>query len=85
MTESQAPETLCNHLDHNLLPPDNYPLSTPIYQSVKFCMESFDELKRVFRGEREGYFYSRHGNPTVRQLEKLLAQLQGTETHEALD
>ncbi|MFY7929762.1 MAG: trans-sulfuration enzyme family protein, partial [Oligoflexus sp.] len=79
MTESQAPETLCNHLDHNLLPPDNYPLSTPIYQSVKFCMESFDELKRVFRGEREGYFYSRHGNPTVRQLEKLLAQLQGTE------
>lgn len=79
MSEKLAPETLCNHLDHDWLRADNYPLSTPIFQSVKFCIESFDELKRVFRGEREGYFYSRHGNPTVHQLEKLLAELQGTE------
>ncbi len=74
-----APETLCNHMETRLLPPDNYALSTPIYQSVKFAVEDFEELKRIFRNERTGYFYSRHGNPTVNQLEELLAELQGQE------
>ena len=74
-----APETLCNHRETRLLPADNFPLSTPIYQSVKFCVESFGELKRIFQGQRPGFFYSRHGNPTVQQLEQLLAELQGCE------
>lgn len=73
---SMAPETLCSHMETRLLPPDNYALATPIYQSVKFAVEDFDELKRIFRNERTGYFYSRHGNPTVAQLENLLAELQ---------
>jgi cystathionine beta-lyase/cystathionine gamma-synthase len=77
---TMAPETLCSHLETRLLPPDNYALTTPIYQSVKFAVEDFDELKRIFRNERTGYFYSRHGNPTVAQLENLLAELQGQET-----
>jgi cystathionine beta-lyase/cystathionine gamma-synthase len=77
---SMAPETLCSHMETRLLPPDNYALATPIYQSVKFAVEDFDELKRIFRNERTGYFYSRHGNPTVAQLENLLAELQGHET-----
>jgi cystathionine beta-lyase/cystathionine gamma-synthase len=77
---SMAPETLCSHMETRLLPPDNYALATPIYQSVKFAVEDFDELKRIFRNERTGYFYSRHGNPTVAQLENLLAELQGQET-----
>ncbi|WP_141733009.1 trans-sulfuration enzyme family protein [Oligoflexus tunisiensis] len=76
---TMAPETLCSHLETRLLPADNYALATPIYQSVKFAVEDFDELKRIFRNERTGYFYSRHGNPTVAQLENLLAQLQGQE------
>jgi cystathionine beta-lyase/cystathionine gamma-synthase len=75
-----SPETLCNHLETRLLPPDNYSLTTPIYQSVKFAVEDFNELKRIFRNERSGYFYSRHGNPTVAQLEGLLAELQGQES-----
>src|SRR5262245_45158938 len=75
-----APETLCNHMETRLLPPDNYALVTPIYQSVKFAVEDFEELKRVFRHERSGFFYSRHGNPTVAQLEQLIASLQGMAT-----
>ena len=34
------------------------------------------DLLRFNRGEREGYFYTRRSNPTTRQLEKLLAELQ---------
>jgi cystathionine beta-lyase/cystathionine gamma-synthase len=77
---AMSPETLCSHMETRLLPPDNYALTTPIYQSVKFAVEDFNELKRIFRNERTGYFYSRHGNPTVAQLESLLAELQGQES-----
>lgn len=75
-----APETLCNHFAFEPLAADNQPLSPPIYQSVKFSLDDFDALKQVFRSERRGYFYSRHGNPTVDHLVALLAQLQGYES-----
>jgi cystathionine beta-lyase/cystathionine gamma-synthase len=61
------------------VPADNRPLVTPIYQSVKFEMERIDETLRAFRGERPGFFYTRDSNPTNRQLELLLAGLQGRE------
>lgn len=79
MDHEFSPETLCNHPEFNPLPTDNQPLTPPIYQSVKFVLSEFEELKRVFRGEREGYFYSRASNPTCVVLERLLARLQGTE------
>ncbi len=75
-----APETYANHTELHPLPTDNRPLTPPIYQSVKFTIDTFEELKRVFRGEREGYFYSRASNPTLRVLERTLAKLQGTES-----
>jgi cystathionine beta-lyase/cystathionine gamma-synthase len=49
----------------------------PIYQSVKFEFETLAETERYFRAERPGFFYSRASNPTTRQLELLLAELQG--------
>jgi cystathionine beta-lyase/cystathionine gamma-synthase len=58
-------------------PADNRPLVAPLYQSVKFEVESTAETERVLRGERPGFLYSRSSNPTVRQLELLLAELQG--------
>ena len=61
------------------VPADNRPLVSPIYQSVKFEMERIDETLRAFRGERPGFFYTRDSNPTSRQLERLLADLQGRE------
>jgi len=70
-------ETRVNHPARVDLPPGNRPLTPPIYQSVKFEFESIDETLRALRGERPGFFYSRSSNPTVRQLELLLAELQG--------
>jgi cystathionine beta-lyase/cystathionine gamma-synthase len=60
-----------------LTPDDNLPVCQPIYQSVKFTLPNMRELRRLFRGERDGYFYSRYRNPTVRQLETTLATWQG--------
>jgi cystathionine beta-lyase/cystathionine gamma-synthase len=59
------------------VPADNRPLVAPIYQSVKFSFDDADETLRYLRGEREGFFYSRTSNPTLKQLQLLLAQLQG--------
>jgi len=56
---------------------DNHPLVAPIYQTVKFEFDSLAETERFLRGERPGFFYSRASNPTTRQLELLLAELQG--------
>jgi len=59
------------------VPPDNRPLVAPIYQTVKFSFDDVAETKRFWHGEREGYYYSRTSNPTLRQLELVLAELQG--------
>ena len=57
--------------------PDNRPLVAPVYQSVKFTFDDVGETHRYWRGERPGFYYSRVSNPTLRQLELLLAELQG--------
>jgi cystathionine beta-lyase/cystathionine gamma-synthase len=70
-------DTRVNHPPAVELPSDNRPLVAPIYQSVKFSFDDTDETLRYLRGDREGFFYSRTSNPTLRQLLLLLAQLQG--------
>jgi cystathionine beta-lyase/cystathionine gamma-synthase len=69
--------TRVNHPPDVIVPADNRPLVAPIHQTVKFAFESLEETMRAYRGEREGYYYTRRTNPTTRQLEKLLAELQG--------
>ena len=69
--------TRVNHPPDAPVPADNRPLVAPIHQTVKFAFESLEETMRAYRGEREGYYYTRRLNPTTRQLEKLLAELQG--------
>ncbi len=71
--------TLVVHPPEVKLPEDNRPLVAPIYQSVKFEFDDIDEASRSFRGERPGFAYSRVSNPTLRQLELTLAELQGRE------
>jgi cystathionine beta-lyase/cystathionine gamma-synthase len=71
--------TLVNHPPAVPVPPDNRPLVAPIYQSVKFSFDDTGETLRYLRGERAGFFYSRTSNPTLKQLQLLLAQLQGRE------
>jgi len=69
--------TLVNHPPETAPPPGNQPVIAPIYQSVKFEFESIEDTLRMLRGDAPGYFYMRASNPTTRQLELTLAQLQG--------
>jgi len=71
--------TRVNHPPSVELPPDNHSVVAPIYQTVKFEFDTLEETERYFRGERPGFFYTRASNPTTRQLELLLAELQGRE------
>ena len=71
--------TRVNHPPPVELPADNHALVAPIYQSVKFEFDTVEETERYLRGERPGFYYSRSSNPTTRQLELLLAELQGRE------
>jgi cystathionine beta-lyase/cystathionine gamma-synthase len=68
--------TRVTHLPAVVLPPDNRPLVAPIHQSVKFSFDDVGETLRYFGGQREGFYYSRESNPTLRQLELALADLQ---------
>ncbi len=65
------------HLPEVEIPPDNRPLVAPIYQSVKFTFDDVAETGRYYEGRRAGFYYSRVSNPTLRQLENALAELQG--------
>ncbi len=67
--------TRVNHPPEVAVPADNRALIAPIYQSVKFSFDDVQETEQHLRGEREGFFYSRTSNPTLRQLELLLAEL----------
>ena len=69
--------TRVNHPPEVPLPSNNRPVVAPIYQTVKFEFEDLEATLEYLRGERPGFFYSRASNPTTRQLELLLAELQG--------
>lgn len=71
--------TRVNHPPPVELTADNHAVVAPIYQSVKFEFDTLEETERYLRGERPGFFYTRASNPTTRQLELLLAELQGRE------
>ena len=58
------------------MPPGNRALVAPIYQSVKFTFDDVGETKRFWQGQRDGFYYSRLSNPTLRQLELALSDLQ---------
>ena len=58
--------------------PDFTPTATPIYPASAFVYEETETLDAVFGNERQGYVYTRYGNPTTRALELAVASLEGT-------
>ncbi|HUU83648.1 MAG TPA: aminotransferase class I/II-fold pyridoxal phosphate-dependent enzyme [Phycisphaerae bacterium] len=70
-----APETLVVHAGVGRY--EHHPVVPPIYQTSTFAFDSAGEGAALFAGEREGFIYSRMGNPTVLALEKSLAVLEG--------
>jgi methionine-gamma-lyase len=54
-------------------------VSIPIYQSSTFAFQSAKAGAEIFAGEREGYVYTRIGNPTQAALEREVAFLENGE------
>lgn len=53
---------------------------SPVFHSATFSFQSFDEMRRYALGELpEAYFYSRYANPTVAEVERKIAELEGAE------
>jgi methionine-gamma-lyase len=67
--------TLCVHGSGGV-DPQTGAVSTPIYQSSTFAFHSAEEGAAIFAGEREGYFYTRLGNPTQAAFEREMAFLE---------
>ena len=76
-SEQYSPRTLVTHPPEVTLPPGNRPLVAPIYQSVKFTFDDVGDTLAHFQRKHPGFYYSRVSNPTLRQLEGVLARLQG--------
>lgn len=53
------------------------PVATPIYASTTFTYDSMAEIDQVFAGEKPGYVYTRHGNPSITALEDVLRRIEG--------
>ncbi|HEV2489111.1 MAG TPA: PLP-dependent aspartate aminotransferase family protein [Candidatus Acidoferrales bacterium] len=58
--------------------PDGFiPMSTPIYSTATFIYDHLADIDAISAGERSGFTYSRHGNPTNAALEGAVASLEG--------
>lgn len=53
------------------------PVVPPIYQTSTFKFETAEQGGSLFKGEAEGYIYSRMKNPTVEAMESAVADLEG--------
>ncbi len=53
------------------------PVVPPIYQTSTFKFESAEQGAALFKGEAEGYIYTRMKNPTVEAMENAIAELEG--------
>jgi len=62
-----------------LTPYGNRPMVTPIVNAVNYEYLSFDVLRQITDGEIDGYTYHRDDNPTVREVERRIAELEGAE------
>ena len=52
----------------------------PLHASSAFSYQSIEDSIEVFKGNKEGYVYSRYGNPTVNEVQNKLAKLEGQNT-----
>jgi methionine-gamma-lyase len=51
----------------------------PIYQTTTYAFQSLEEKQAILAGDRQGWIYTREGNPTTAMLEKKIADLEGAE------
>lgn len=68
--------TLLVHAGERKVKLEGQPVSTPIYASTTFTYDSMEEIDQVFGGEKPGYIYTRHGNPTITALEDAIRTIE---------
>ncbi len=56
------------------------PLTTPIYETTTFVFENAEQVKDYNEGRGSKFLYSRYTNPTVMEVEKKIAALEGAES-----
>ena len=61
------------------LDPTTGAIVTPIYETSVFAFSSTKELIDIMSEKVEGYTYTRYGNPTLRTVERKMAELEGAE------
>jgi methionine-gamma-lyase len=71
-------ETLAVHAGEEPCPVTGA-LDTPIYQSTTFAARDSNEMAALYGEEKQGYMYTRYGNPTIHALEEKMAALEGGE------
>jgi cystathionine gamma-synthase/methionine-gamma-lyase len=64
------------HAGERQAPPAGQPVVTPIYASATFTYDSMQETDEVFSGEKQGYIYTRYGNPTIGALEEAMREIE---------
>lgn len=69
-------ETICVHGSYNPLN-HNHSRAVPLYQSSAFVFDSTDHAANLFSMDLDGSIYMRIGNPTVEEVEKRIAMLEG--------
>ena len=73
--EKRNLDTLCIHAGYQ--PKNGEPRVAPIVQSTTYVYESSQEMGALFDLEKDGFFYTRLGNPTLDVVEKKIAALEG--------
>ena len=56
--------------------PEGKPVATPIYTSATFTYDTMHEIDQVFSGEKQGFIYTRYGNPTTAALEEVVRDIE---------
>lgn len=64
------------HAGERQAPPTGQPVVTPIYASATFTYDTMEETDQVFGGEKQGYIYTRYGNPTTAGLEEAMREIE---------
>ena len=53
-----------------------HPHQLPIYATSSFTFDNIEESVGIFKGDKDGYVYSRYGNPTVDVVAQKIADLE---------
>lgn len=64
-----GPDAPVDHVD---------PLTTPIYETTTFLFDSAEQVRQYNEGHSAKFLYSRYANPTIVDVERTIAALEGT-------